>query len=337
MTQNVLPDPGWLVVINPNAGNRKGEKDWPVIRDWLLKYSVVHHPVWTRHRGHAIVLVRDFIGKGYRKILTVGGDGTLNEVFNGIAGQDAVPVSRFTMAIIPVGTGNDWCRMFGISFDYEKAVKQLIQCKTMFQDTGKATFYSGGELNTRYFMNVAGLGYDALVANRTNRLKDKGRGGPLTYLWYVFTSLIDFRFMDAVIEVDGKNVFKGELFSMNVGICRYNGGGMMQVPQAIPDDGFLDVTLIVRAPKWMVIRYAHKLYNGTLIRLPIVRTYRGENIRIRSTGTIYLETDGESMGHTPLGFSVIPASIRVVCGDPVAWQSASSGVNPVAVLPDKMD
>lgn len=91
----------------------------------------------------------------------------------------------------------------------------------------------------------------------------------------------------------------------------------MQVPFAVPDDGLMDVTLIVKAPKWMVIRHAGKLYNGTLVNLPIVRTFQGKVIRIRSTGRIYLETDGESLGHTPFTFEILPRALKVVTSSPL--------------------
>jgi len=164
----------------------------------------------------------------------------------------------------------------------------------------------------RYFMNVAGMGYDALVAKKTNLLKEKGSGGPLTYMYFVFASLFQYKFIEAVIEVDGKPAYKGEVFSMNVGICKYNGGGMKQVPHAVPDDGLLDVTLIKKASKWMVVRYARKLFDGSLVDLPIVATFKGENIRIRSTGKLFLETDGESLGHTPFTFEILPRCLRIV-------------------------
>jgi len=101
---------------------------------------------------------------------------------------------------------------------------------------------------------------------------------------------------------------------MNVGICKYNGGGMMQVPSAIPDDGLMDVTLIKKTSKWLVVRYARKLFDGSLVDLPMVETFRGENIRIRSTGKVFLETDGESLGHTPFTFEVVPGCIKIVTG-----------------------
>jgi YegS/Rv2252/BmrU family lipid kinase len=268
----------------------------------------------TEHRDHANKLAGDFIGEGYRNIAVVGGDGTMNEVVNGIFLQKHVPPTTITLGMIPVGTGNDWCRTFGITFDYKEAIQILKTGKTFLQDVGQISYFKNQDLIRRHFINIAGMGYDALVAKKTNISKEKGRGGPLTYLYFVFASLFQYKFIEAVIEVDDQQVFKGEMFSMNVGICKYNGGGMMQVPDAVPDDGLFDVTLIKKAPKWMVIRHARKLYDGTLIKLPFIRTYRGQSIRIRSVGKIYLEADGESLGHSPFVYDILPRSLKVVVG-----------------------
>jgi YegS/Rv2252/BmrU family lipid kinase len=305
----------WLIVVNPNAGVKKGSKDWPFIRNLLEKEKISFTAVMTRERGDAIDLVADAINAGHRNVAIVGGDGTLNEVLNGIFKQKSVPVTEITIGMIPVGTGNDWCRMFHIPFDYAKAIMILKRKKTFLQDAGKVSYYHHDQIQERYFMNVAGMGYDALVAKKTNLLKERGKGGPFTYLYFVFAGLFQYRFMDAVIEVDGESVFKGEIFSMNVGICKYNGGGMMQVPFAIPDDGLMDVTLIKKTSKWLVIKYARKLFDGSLVDLPIVMTFKGKSVRIRSTGKIFLETDGESLGHSPFNFENISSCLRIVTGD----------------------
>ena len=319
MEQATIPENRWMIIVNPNAGVQKGTKEWPKIHRIIEKEGVDHDFLLTEHKDHAIHLTRKSIEKGYRKIVVVGGDGTLNEVLNGIFLQQTCPVLDIIMGIIPIGTGNDWCRMFNVPFEYEGAVKLLKQQNTFVQDVGKVSYHKKDQTYDRYFMNVTGMGYDALVAKKTNLFKEKGHGGPLTYLWFVFASLFQYKFLDAVIEVDGNPEFKGEIFSMNVGICKYNGGGMMQVPNAIPDDGLLDMTLIVKAPKWLVIRHTNKLYNGTLIKLDIVKTFRGKTIRIRSTRKIYLEADGESLGHTPFTYEIIPKALRVVTGELVSW------------------
>ncbi len=305
------------MIVNPNAGVKKGTKDWPKILRILKDEHVDFDFQLTGWRGHAIDIAKEAIVNGYKNVCVVGGDGTLNEVLNGLFPVACTPgsESEVTLGMIPVGTGNDWCRMFNIPFDYLKAVQVLKQKKIFLQDAGKVTYYHKEQQMKRYFMNVAGMGYDALVAKKTNMLKEKGLGGPLTYMYFVFASLFQYQFIEAVIEVDGKPAFKGEIFSMNVGICKYNGGGMMQVPHAIPDDGLLDVTLIKRTSKWIVVRYARKLFDGSLVNLPMVETFRGENIRIRSTGKVFLETDGESLGHTPFTFEIVPRCIRIVTGN----------------------
>jgi len=304
----------WLMIVNPNAGVKKGTKDWPKILRLLGTEKFGFDFELTSCRGHATEITRKAVLGGRRNICVVGGDGTLNEVINGVMQQEEVPSAEITLGMIPVGTGNDWCRMFDIPFDYLKAIHILKRKQIFMQDAGKVTYYHQNDQLVRYFLNVAGMGYDALVAKKTNMLKEKGLGGPLTYMYFVFASLFQYRFIEAVIEVDGKPAFKGEIFSMNVGICKYNGGGMMQVPYAIADDGLLDVTLIKKAPKWVVVRYARKLYDGSLVNLPIVATFKGQHIRIRSTGKVFLETDGESLGHTPFTFEILPRCVTIVTG-----------------------
>jgi len=315
MTESIIISPEkWLIIVNPNAGSKKGARDWTKICHFLSQEGFDYHCVFTEHRNHAIHLAEQYIVKGYRNLIVVGGDGTMNEVLNGIMNQTKVSPEEIILGMIPVGTGNDWCRTFGIPFDYKKAVHILKTKKIFVQDVGKVTYYKKNESIQRYFLNVAGMGYDALVAKKTNMLKERGKGNPLAYIYFVFAGLFQYKFMEGVIEVDDQIVFKGEIFSMNVGICKYNGGGMMQVPYAIPNDGFLDMMIIKKASKLIVLRHARKLYTGTLVNLPVVKTFRGKSIRIRSTGKIYLEADGESLDHTPFTFEIIPTVLKVIVG-----------------------
>jgi YegS/Rv2252/BmrU family lipid kinase len=309
-----IPPDKWLIIVNPNAGIKKGVKDWPLISSLLNSAGIFHLCIHTEHRNHANKLTANFIEEGYRNIAVVGGDGTMNEVVNGIFKQKYISPADITLGMIPVGTGNDWCRTFGIPFDYENAIRILKNGKTFMQDVGKISYFKNQDSVQRFFLNIAGMGYDALVAKKTNISKERGRGGPLTYLYFVFSSLFQYKFIEAIIEIDDHQVFKGEMFSMNVGICKYSGGGMMQVPAAVPDDGLFDVTLIKKTQKWMVIRYANKLYDGTMVNLPFISTYRGKLIRIRSVGKIYLEADGESLGHSPFVYEILPQCLKVVVG-----------------------
>jgi len=312
----------WLVVGKPNAGSRKGETDWPAIQDFLLDRGLTFDHLFTQNRAHAIAITASLISnQGYRKIIVVGGDGTLNEVVNGIFSQESVLPGEISLGMVPVGTGNDWCRMYGIPMDYAGAIEVISAGNTFTQDIGFVTYYIGDTPMERYFINVSGMGYDALVAQKTNLMKDKGFGGTFAYFINVFTSLFQYKYADFMIELDDKEVFSGRVLSMNLGICKYNGGGLMQVPHAIPDDGKLDVMIIKATPRINIIRHVSKLYDGSFLRLPFIQTFRGEKCLIRSKpeGAVYLEADGESLGHSPLQFTVLPRAMKFFV--PASYQS----------------
>ncbi|MCK9401435.1 MAG: diacylglycerol kinase family lipid kinase [Bacteroidales bacterium] len=306
----------WLVIVNPNAGKRKGEKDWPEISALLTEAGFIFTHEFTTHRDHAIALTENYVRKGFRKIIAVGGDGTLNEVMNGIFRQDEINTTDVIVGMIMVGTGNDWGRMYNLKEKYTKAVEILKKQHLFIQDTGMVKYYDGPHEITRYFVNIAGLGYDALVTKMTNRTKEKGGGGMMSYLVNLLKGLFSYHHAYLEIEVDGESVYKGKVFSMSVGICKYNGGGMMQLPFAIPDDGLFDMTIFKNVSKMTVIKHIKKLYCGTFTNLPFVQTHRGKTVSIfSSTGDpSHLETDGESLGHSPFSFQIIPKSIRIITG-----------------------
>jgi YegS/Rv2252/BmrU family lipid kinase len=303
----------WLVIVNPNAGNGKGEKDWDKISEFLEKENVSYSVKFTERKGHAIQITTEAISAGYRKIMTVGGDGTLNEVVNGVFSSKACNSNEITLSLIPVGTGNDWGRMFGIPLDYEKAVKIISENKTLVHDTGLVSFYIGSEKKERYFINIAGLGFESVVVRKTNFQKDKGHGGKLIYFYNLLTSLLSYKNTRSEIIIDGESL-QADVFSINVGNGRYCGGGMRQTPNAIPYDGLLDVTVINGMGKFEIIRNLKILYDGTILSHPKINGYKCKNIKVSSDSIIYTEADGESLGHTPAEFSIIPASINIVYG-----------------------
>jgi len=133
----------------------------------------------------------------------------------------------------------------------------------------------------------------------------------LLYFWNILTSLFGYKHFHAAVTVDG-NLLECDIFSMNVGICQFNGGGMKQVPTAIPDDGIFDLTIIKKIGKFEILRSLPVLYNGKINSHPKVITLNGKKIQINSTKTIFLETDGENLGHTPFEFEIIPRSVKIV-------------------------
>ena len=307
----------WLVIINPNSGKKKGEKDWSLIQSLLNKYELTFKHVFTENRNHAIKLTIEHIKKGFRNFIVVGGDGTLNEVVNGIFQQKEIPSTEIKIGMVPVGTGNDWGRMYQISSDYEAAIRIIKTGNTFVQDAGIVKYIYHKEQKQRYFVNMAGMGYDALVAKKTNLMKEKGGGGSFAYLINLFLGLVQYQHTDISLIIDGNEIFTGKIFSLNVGICKYNGGGMMQLPFAIPDNGLFDVTLIRKASKFKVISNIKNLYDGSFVKIPEVATFTGTKIEITSNlgQDLFLEADGESLGHSPFEFSMIPKSIKLITGN----------------------
>ncbi len=304
----------WLVIINPNAGRRKGERDWPEISELLIKNGFDYIHFKTERRLHAVEIAKTNIEKGFNKFIVVGGDGTLNEVVNGIFQQNKYKTSDIIIGMITVGTGNDWGRMFHIPFKYKKAIKTLKKSKLFIQDIGCVEYQLDNKTKKRYFANVAGMGYDALVAQKTNLMKEKGKGGTLPYFYNLITGLFQYKNTYLKINIDDKDAFAGNIFSMSIGICKYNGGGMKQLPFAIADDGIFDITLVKKTTRLRVIRNIKNLYDGTFTNLPEVELFKGKNISIISKpeNSIFLETDGESLGHSPLHFKVIPKSLKII-------------------------
>ena len=303
----------WFAIVNPNAGNGKGGKDRDRISEILNRNNIRFEMRSTGRKGQATEFTRDLIANGYRKIISIGGDGTLHEVINGIFTQDNCSPRDITIGIIPVGTGNDWGRMFGIPLVYEGAVQVIREGKQMLHDIGVIDYFNAGVKTRTYFINIAGLGFEAVVVKKTNRQKDKGMSNKAIYFYNLLSSLISYRNTPVEITIDGRTS-TAKVFSINVGNGRYCGGGMRQTPDAIPDDGLFDITVIKEMGRIEIIKSLQLLYDGTIMSHPKVDGYRSTNLKVTSESLLYIEADGESLGHTPVEFSIIPSAVNIIYG-----------------------
>ena len=303
----------WLVVVNPNAGRRKGEKDWGEIAKLLEDANISFVSVFTQRKFQATQLTRRHIEKDYKKIIVVGGDGTLNEVVNGIFEQKKYDPSDIQVGMIPVGTGNDWCRMYGVKSEYADAIETISDGKTLLQDAALVEYFEDSMPRKRYLVNMAGIGYDALVAQKTNAQKEKGQSNALSYIYNLVASLFRWTSRSATIKVDDETI-EAKVFSLSAGINQFNGNGMKQLPFASPVDGLLDLTIIRHVGKMLVLRSVKKLFDGSFVNLPQVSTHRGSRIEIHSNSRkdMALEVDGESLGHSPITISAVPSGLTMI-------------------------
>lgn len=302
----------WFVIVNPVAGMGRGLQDFPLISKLLRNSEIQCEPVFTERTSHAVELTVKAVVDGYRKIMVIGGDGTLHEVVNGLFIQNSVKPDEVLLAVIPVGTGNDWIKMFGIPTRYNDAVQAIKDGYSFLQDVGEVTYEEAQYRQKRYMANVAGSGFDACVVRHFNHEKAKGRKGSRLYLWSIIRSFFTYKSAGMKVCVDGKVVYNDLLFSIAVGIGKYNGGGIQQLPAAAPDDGLLDMTIIRPIHWWHIIFRLHKLFNGQIYSIGHTMHVQGSRITITSSPDSILEVDGELLGYTPLEFGILHRAVRVI-------------------------
>lgn len=302
----------YLIVLNPNSGKKQGEKEWLKISALLKMQKIDYDIFFTKYSKHAIKIVRDKINQlGYKKIIAIGGDGTINEVVNGIFLQNKFNTSDITLGVITIGTGNDWGKMFNLPKDNDSLVNIICSGNTFVQDVGKVHYYIGNKKSSRYFINAAGLGFDAIVAAKTNKQKEKGSSNAFSYFKSLISSLYKYKPIPVNISTQKRELHNGNLFTLSVAIGKYTGGGMQQTPNAISDDGLFDLMLIENITKTKIIRKVSKLFNGKINDISEVRSLQTDQLHIESNSKLLLEVDGENIGHAPFEFELIPKSLQI--------------------------
>lgn len=311
---NVMIKEGWMIVVNPKAGSGKGLIDWPIISNTLNRKGIDFTCVFTEHKYHAVELTVKAIKDGYRKLVAIGGDGTLHEVVNGIFIQDLVDSKDITLAVIPAGNGNDWVRMYGTSKSYNLAIEAMVESNTILQDVAKIEFYDSNVRHYRYMANGSGVGFDAAVAIKYNKLKENGRSGNWLYLYSLVKIFLTYKSKKFKIVVDGELFSNEPLLSASVGICKFSGGGMQQLPIAKIDDGLMDITVIKRMNKLRIIKDLKSLFNGKIHQNSKVIHTQCKSIEIESFPQSRIEVDGEPLGYSPFKYTIVESAIKVVVG-----------------------
>ncbi|WP_273373408.1 diacylglycerol/lipid kinase family protein, partial [Alistipes megaguti] len=183
----------WFVIVNPVAGGGRGLDHFPQISKLLRDAHIVCEPVFTEHKFHATELTVTAVREGYRRIIAVGGDGTLHEVVNGLFIQQTVCPDEVLLAVVAVGTGNDWVRTFGISNRYQDAVRAISAGCSFLQDVGVVSYEEAHYRQSRYMANVAGVGFDAHVVRKLSHLKKKGHKSRWRYTWCVVKNFFRYK------------------------------------------------------------------------------------------------------------------------------------------------
>jgi YegS/Rv2252/BmrU family lipid kinase len=303
----------WYLIANPAAGKNAVARRWQALQTFLQQHLPDHVAVLTTHRGHATALAQEAIQQGYRKIIAVGGDGTNFEVTNGILQQTDVPTTHVTYALLPVGTGNDWIRTHRIPKNWLQWLQMLQTGNTLLQDVGVVQYFCNDKPEQRFFVNVAGMAYDAFVVRYAERYK-RWIIHKTLYLFMVVRCLFQYRLSRARVTFDEQTV-EDYFYTINAGIGCYSGGGMRLVPHANPTDGQLALTLAGRVSKIGVLLNTYRFYNGTLGEHPQIDMYQTTRIRVEPLETrqpLWVEADGEFLGDAPVEIWTVPKALKVV-------------------------
>jgi len=301
----------WFAVVNPHSANGSTGKRWPQYLKRLRAEGYLIDFDYTSRPGDAIRITQKALKKGYTHIISVGGDGTMNEVVNGFFSDDQQISPQAELAIFSHGTGCDFIRTLKIPKGIEGFVGVLKQGRKRLVDVGEALFYDdNGQQIHRYFLNVADVGLGGETVVRVNQ-QSKMLGGKLSFLIGSVVSILRYRNKVMSCEIDGKLIFNGRLNSIMVANGRYIGGGMMIAPQAELDDGFFDVIVLGDFSTWTILRYIPKIYRGTHLKIPGVSVLRGRSVVITSDETILLDIDGEQPGQGPIDFKLNPGILRL--------------------------
>ena len=322
----------WLAVVNPHAGSGRTASEWKKAEQMLISRGIAFTCRMTDCRQHATEIACRAAEEGYRRFIAVGGDGTIHEVLGGIAcaignarlNGGKMDLSEFYLAVIPVGSGNDWIKAHGITHDTASVVGLIEKGSFALQDIAKVTVLEhsrgkeGGDMLVpgpySYMVNIGGAGLDARVCDRVNYQKNHGKKGRMLYINSLVYNLVHGDIFNVSIECDGNVVYDGECLSVAFGIGQYSGGGLRQTPDAVTDDGLLDYTVIPPVSVMEMLKDGPRLFNGTFTKADFLVCGRCRSMTVYTAPghTAPVEVDGEIVGALPVRIEILPQQLNVL-------------------------
>lgn len=302
------------VIVNPKAGGGISQKKWArlvgAVSAGLGELAVR----FTDAPGHATEIAREAAQNGERLVVAFGGDGTISEVASGLLFAREVGVNVTELGIIPRGTGGDFRRTLDLPTDVAQAAQRIRDSDAHVIDAGRVRYsVASGGTAERYFVNVASFGFSSDVAARANQ-SSKALGPKVAFLGSLVKTLVGYHNADVLLEVEGAAPVRRTLMLAAIGNGRYFGGGMKICPDAQLNTGHLQLVTVGDLGKMKVLANMPKLFAGTHLTLDDVRATTLTKLRASPADpaqVIPVEVDGETPGHLPATFEVVPRALRV--------------------------
>ncbi|MGE5508811.1 MAG: diacylglycerol/lipid kinase family protein [Chitinophagales bacterium] len=290
----------YRIVVNPAAGRGLAARRWPEVAAELARLGVEFEAHFTTGPGDATQVAQRAAAEGFSAVVSAGGDGTLTEVVNGLAG------TGLPLGVLPLGSGNDFARTAGLGLDPVLAARALAHPARWPIDLGRA--------EGRWFINVASAGLDAEIA-RTMAEDLRFLRGTAAYVCATLKCLARLKPAPVVLELDGvAHALDAVLVAVANG--RFYGGGMMITPEARLDDGFFDVCVLGALGRLEFLEAFPRVFRGSHVTHPKISLYRARSVRLRPAGPepFLAQADGELIGRLPQEFVVEPAALTLLGG-----------------------
>ena len=305
----------WIMIVNPKSASAATVNYWADSESMLREAGLDVTVCPTQFAGHAIKLAQEAAAQGIRKFIATGGDGTVHEVMTGLlrySDATGTDLGGFTFAVLSYGTGNDWIRTPGVPADFAEAAKCIIRGNTAKEDIVRATF---GDGSVFCVANVAGVGLDADICVRTNKLKKMGRRGSILFKLVAPYTIFSRKLKPVEFVCDGQVLYSGILFSAAIGNGLYRGGGVRQtLDESSWDDGMLEISILGNVGRIKAtVQTAHALM-GDYVKLPGIINKRFRKITIKPLGeeADNVELDGEVPGTLPVTIEVTGMQINII-------------------------
>jgi len=299
-------------IVNPAAGGRSTYIEWPLISKRLIDKGLLFDYVYTEGAGHAIELAREAANTDYRYIIAVGGDGTVNEVVNGIL--NSTGSHNTILGIVSAGTTCSFARSVGIPLDPVNSCNLLTSQNRLSIDVGIVEYTREGQNLRRFFVNEADVGLGATVVEASKHITNYF-GRKINYLSHVLgglATLVSYKNkrITLCVENETEDVFNCAMLVIANGA--YFGGGMHMAPNAKPNDGLLDMVIFGDMGKSELLKIWTMTYKGHHVSHDKVRLLKIRNVTIQCAEKILVEADGELLGEGPVSFSVVPSALNIV-------------------------
>ncbi|TNE47243.1 MAG: diacylglycerol kinase family lipid kinase [Deltaproteobacteria bacterium] len=293
-------------IVNPMSGGGRTRSKWesyvPQLQNALGDVSFRY----TEGLGSATALAQQAVEEGYRLFVSVGGDGTNNEVLNGLlkpSGELLHPELQF--AFFPMGSGVDLRRSQPYASNLQQLIQQVQHGTVQHVDVGKVTFQSDqGTETSRFFLNISSIGMSSMVTAAINRSR-KPLGGTAAYLWYSLIAMIRFQNPTMKVTLGDATPLEGRQNLIIVGNGKYFGGGMKAAPDAEMDDGLFDVVVIGDYSSAELILNGSKVYSGAHIHLPKTQVHRVSRLTVETDRPIPIDIDGELLGQPKANYELL--------------------------------